>query len=108
MTTLWNTVLNEHCDGTHGRRMSHGLQELAATRELVTVSLLRKSELKGKTRIHHNISNRILLAILNYRANLAKLLGYDSFANFSMVTKMAGNLENVKTMIASLFVVGKK
>jgi len=39
---------------------------------------------------------------------MARLLGYESYADLSMVTKMAGNLENVKTMIASLFVVGKK
>jgi len=42
------------------------------------------------------------------RGNMARLFGYESYADLRTVTKMAGILENVKTKIASLFVGGKK
>jgi Zn-dependent oligopeptidase len=42
------------------------------------------------------------IMILSFRRYQASLLGFDSFAAMSMETKMAGSVEAVKTMIASL------
>ncbi len=41
-------------------------------------------------------------ALHTHRHDRAALLGYASFADLSMDTKMAANVENVHTMIASL------
>ncbi|ODM94287.1 putative cytosolic oligopeptidase A [Orchesella cincta] len=41
------------------------------------------------------------------RAEQAKLLGFDSYAEMSMKTKMAGSLDTVRTMLATLFSVAK-
>lgn len=40
------------------------------------------------------------------RADQAKLLGYDSFVHMSMQTKMAGSIETVQSMIATLLLKG--
>lgn len=42
------------------------------------------------------------------RADQAKLLGFDSFAHMSMQTKMAGSVETVKAMIATLLLKGEE
>lgn len=41
--------------------------------------------------------------IRNKRHDIATLLGYKTFADMSMETKMAGSVENVKTLINTLF-----
>ena len=40
--------------------------------------------------------------IRQHRLDQAIVLGYQNYAEMSMVTKMASNVDNVKTMIASL------
>ncbi|XP_076435405.1 uncharacterized protein LOC143275299 [Babylonia areolata] len=50
-----------------------------------------------------NLGNHKLIEELrNYRKDIAELLGYESFAEMSMETKMAGTVENVLNMIETL------
>ncbi|XP_064606141.1 uncharacterized protein LOC135471020 [Liolophura sinensis] len=47
---------------------------------------------------NHKIINEIRM----YRSDIAKLLGYENFAQMSMETKMAGSVENVVNFLESL------
>ncbi|KAK7480477.1 hypothetical protein BaRGS_00028294 [Batillaria attramentaria] len=50
-----------------------------------------------------NLGNHKLIEELRqYRKDVAQLLGYENFAEMSMETKMAGNVENVLNMIETL------
>lgn len=53
----------------------------------------------------HNASEEQILTLnlfLKYRATLAKMLGYDSFAHYQLEHKMAKNPENVLTFLENL------
>lgn len=56
----------------------------------------------------NTLNNSIHIEELRFqRQEQAKLLGYSSYAEMSMETKMAGSIENVRAMIASLQVRSK-
>lgn len=45
---------------------------------------------------------KLTIHLLFYRKELAKLLGYNSFAEMSMETKMAGSIDNVTNTLQAI------
>lgn len=54
------------------------------------------------------MSQSHLMFEMLFRAEQSKLLGFENYSDMSMQTKMAGNVDNVRAMLATLFTSGKK
>lgn len=54
------------------------------------------------------VSQSHLMFEMLFRAEQSKLLGFENYSDMSMQTKMAGNVDNVRAMLATLFTSGKK
>ena len=62
---------------------------------------------KASGEAHYYYVGSQVKELRQHRQDVASTLGYASFADLSMDTKMASNTENVHTMIASLLARGK-
>ncbi|KAK4315963.1 hypothetical protein Pmani_012839 [Petrolisthes manimaculis] len=88
---VYNSFL-EHCPLTEVRRNTY-----------------RAFNMRASNHISHELSNSVHIEdIRSLRKDQAQLLGYENFGQMSMETKMAGSVENVMSMITSLFAKAKK